>query len=709
MIFRHLRNARGFFSDYYLGTVFGRGAGRGRRRQLAERDTDRAFDRLRRIHERAEGRCLGPTDVREKLARPLLRDILGFHLGAGGDGVHALFQDAAAEAAGGQSIVLAYVGGWDEDPDSSPGRGRLSGSAILGDALTRANVRYGLLLTGTQVRLVRRPGDGPRGAYLELDLPGCLEGADRESFAAAHRIFGAAHFAPTDGTIPIEEDEKESREHAAKVFEDLKRAVFRAAESLVQGLIDDWAAQAASDESRDPVELGEEALRVFRDAALTALYRLLFILYAEARDERLHRHALYRNSYALERLIEEVLMLGPEQLPVNRFGCWAHLVALFRIFDRGLPVIARRWENIPPRGGDFFSETTEVGRLLASARLDDRTVGQLLFDLSTTAPRHGMGRERVSFRELDIEQLGAVYEGLLEFEPRVAREVTLEVNVQGRTFGLVPDDLVRLCREKNLTLSGDATLVEGTAAAVLHPDLTPEDEEPEDEEEPEEVDEESAEGEDEGETIRRGVSAKLIRRLDPGRFFFAPGSARKGSGSFYTPKAPVDDLVRHALAPLVEGKSPAEIEALRILDLANGSAHFLVGAMRFMGQALHTAYCREYGSQPPPQFRGQWDTNHTASDEEARAANSKRACGVSGGSPSDASSAWTSTLRPSTWPASRSGSNLWPAIGRSPISSIISAAGTPSSGPGWIAWASRPCPEWVLPWTHDSSASSWSP
>jgi hypothetical protein len=623
MIFRHLRNARGFFSDYYLGTVFGRGAGRGRRRQLADRDTDRAFDRLRRIYERAEGRCLGPTDVREKLARPLLRDILGFHLGAGEDGVHALFQDAAAEAAGGRPIVLAYVGGWDEDPDSSPGRGRPSGSAILGDALGRADVRYGLLLTGTQVRLVRRPGDGPRGASLALDLPGCLEEADRESFAAAHRIFGAARFVPTEGTLPIEEDERESREHAAKVSEDLKRAVFRAAESLVQGLIDDWVSRATPDGPRDPVALDDGSLRVFRDAALTALYRLLFILYAEARDERLHRHALYRDSYALERLIEEVVRLGPEQLPVNRFGYWAHLVALFLIYDQGLPAIAP-WEHIPPRGGDFFSATTEVGRLLASARLDDRTVGQLLFDLTTTVPRHGIGRERVSFRELDIEQLGAVYEGLLEFEPRVARVVTLEVNVQGRAFGLVPDDLVRLCREKNLTLAGDAALVVGTVAEALHPDLAPDDEEePDDDEEPEEADEESAEGEDEGETIRRGTSARLIRRLDPGHFFFAPGSARKGSGSFYTPKAPVDDLVRHALAPLIEGKRPAEIEALRILDLATGSAHFLVGAMRFMGQALHAAYCREYGSQPPPQFRGQWDTNHTASDEEARAANSE--------------------------------------------------------------------------------------
>jgi hypothetical protein len=141
VIFRHLHNVRGFFSDYYLGTVFGRGGGRGRRRQLADRDSDRAFDRLRRIWERAEGRCPTPGDVRERLARPLLRDVLGYHLAAGEDGVHGLFSSAEAEAAAGRPLCLACVAGWDDDPDVPPARGRRSASALLGDGLARAGVR----------------------------------------------------------------------------------------------------------------------------------------------------------------------------------------------------------------------------------------------------------------------------------------------------------------------------------------------------------------------------------------------------------------------------------------------------------------------------------------------------------------------------------------------------------------------------------------
>ena len=253
-------------------------------------------------------------------------------------------------------------------------------------------------------------------------------------------------------------------------------------------------------------------------------------------------------------------------------------------------------------------------------------MAQLILDLATTTPRRGIGRERVSFRELDIESLGAVYEGLLEYEPRIARDVCLEVRVQGREYVLPPAELVRLCEQKNLRLVGDVALVCGTEAEGLHPDASVD--EPEDEAVAE-ADLAEAEGEEaaEEEGVAKGATARLVRRLEPGTFHFVPGPGRKGSGSFYTPWELVQDLVRHALGPLVEGKTVAEIERLRVLDPACGSAHFLVEAMRFLGQALHRAYVEEHGGKPPPEFRsttGQgWDANWQASDEEARAANSE--------------------------------------------------------------------------------------
>ena len=627
MTFRHLRNVRGFFSDYYLGSVFGAALGRGRQRKVSDRQIDLAYARFRRIWQRAEGRCDEAALCRERFVRPMLREVLGLHLGAGDNRVHRLFASADDEARGDRPLLLAFCGSWDEDLDAGPGTTQPMRS--MEQALARLGIRHGLLVTGQVARLVRAPGDGPRNAYLEVDLAGLAEDDDPESFAAFLRLFSVASFIPDpNGTVPIEEIERESREHAAKVSEDLKQAVFRSAESLVSALIEDACAHGRI---ASPLALTEAELRSYRDAALLGLYRILFILYAEARDPRLDEHRLYRDAYSAQGLLDELLRDPSRPWPANSCSLWNRLRALFRIYDQGLPPITP-WQNIPPRGSDFFSAATPEGRVLDEARLPDAAVAQLMLDLATTSPRRGVGRERVSFRELDIENLGAVYEGLLEYEPRIAREITIELRVQGHTYALVPPEVVRLCEQKNLALKGDFQIVAGTAAEALHPEA-PADEE-DDDLAASDADSvaEATDGEDEStgaeeQGVKKGASARLVRRLEPGAFYFAAGAARKGTGSFYTPRPLVQDLVRHALGPLVEGKSAAEIERLRVLDPACGSAHFLVEAMRFLGQVLHKAYVEEYGGKAPPGFEAKtaqgWDNHWRASDEEARAANSE--------------------------------------------------------------------------------------
>lgn len=631
MRFRHINN-RGFFSDYYFGTLFGRRS-RGRA-GLGGRETERAHERLARIHERAEGRCDEAPRCRELFIRPLLRDILGFHLGDGADRVHLLHATADEGLAGGRPLGAVYCGGWDENLDADRGRP----TQQLGGVLSDRGLRYGFLAAGERMRLVRAPGEGPRGVYLEANLgalaeegvyvaAGSARDARDDSFAAFHLLFQRAQYVPAeDGRTPIDQIEAESREHAQRVSEDLKRAVFASAETLVGALIRDAAGRGAIG---DPATIGDGILRGYRDAALTALYRMLFILYAEDRDPRLQEHDLYKASYSIRGLIETLTSDPLRDLPENRSSIWTRLKALFRIYDRGLPRITP-WENIPPRGGDFFNPETPDGRILEQARLSDRTVARIVMDLATTAPRRGVGRERVSFRELDIESLGAVYEGLLEHEPRIAREPTIEVRVSNRILALPAGDLGRLCEEKDLALSGPLDIVAGTSAERLHPGAAPGEDEADADDEDEEGSEDAREeggdgGEDEG--LRRGSAARLLRRLDPGAFHFVPSSARKGSGSFYTLPAIVDDIVRHAVGPLAHGKDVAEIERLRILDPACGSAHFLVGAMRFLGRELHRAYVEEHGGRPPPAFRSTtgtpWDDRCEATDPEARQAGSE--------------------------------------------------------------------------------------
>jgi hypothetical protein len=604
-----LSNHHGFFSDYWLGSALGRTGGGAK---LTAAQTRSLLARLTRLVDGMSG--VDPADLthfRERFARPLLQDYLGFRLHENAEEPRLRPLSATDGATPGPVIAKVLLCSDPDDLDNRQARKKLE------DGLLASNLDYGLLLSPQALRLIRRPGLGARGAAFDLRLASAAETQDGDSLATAYRVLAAVNFAPgADGKRPLDLLEEESRRHSAKVSTDLKAAVFESAERIVAGFLQDLRERPAKFPAAP-------SLADLRDAGFLALYRLLFILYAEARDERLIGHKLYQSSYSLDHIVSTLLRTPPETLAANRFGLWGHLAATFRIFNEGLVNIPGL-DNIPPRGGHLFSEQTRQGGLLLSLRLDDRQTASVLLALATTRPRRGVGRERVSFRELEIEQLGAVYEGLLEFEPAQASETLIECQVGSRELTLKPDELVQLAAMKSLSVLGDAQIVAGTMAASLHADAHPaaEENDLDQDDAPEEDTEAEGEEEDEGPTVARGASLRLIRRLDPGTFFFRPGSARKSSGSYYTPTSMVDYLVREALGPLCENRSAREIEALRVIDLACGSAHFLVGAARFLGAKLHEAYAREHGANPPPAFhpdralngevRSRWETEGQA-------------------------------------------------------------------------------------------------
>lgn len=548
------------------------------------------MERLSRLADAASG--IEPNDLtqfRERFARPVLEELLGFRLDENPDEPRIRPLSAAeVESAPGPPVALVLLCPDHEELESRRMQRQLE------DSLVESQLDYGFVISPEVLRLIRRPGCGPRGAAFDLALAIAAELLDVDSLVAAHRVLAAPNFAGVRGERTIDLVESESRRHSAKVSTDLKSAVFEAAERISGGFLEDVRERAAD---FDPTP----EVTKLRDAGFLALYRILFILYAEARDERLIGHRLYQRSYSLDSIVNRLLRSSPETWARNRHGLWFQLVAVFRIFNEGIANLPGL-DNIPPRGGRLFSNESEQGRLLTQLRLSDRDTAAILLGLATTRPRRGVGRERVSFRELEIEQLGSVYEGLLEYEPAEAGETLIECNVGGREMTLRPEEVVRLAELKSLNVRGDAAIVAGTAAAPLHPDAA--EEQDEDELEVEEEDSEEDDGE-EGTAepaVARGSTLRLVRRLEPGAFFFKPGSARKSSGSYYTPTPMVDDLVRHALGPLVDGRPAADIERLRVIDIACGSAHFLVGAARFLGAKLFEAYRRESGGTPPPAF-----------------------------------------------------------------------------------------------------------
>ena len=596
MALNSIRNIRGFFSDYWLGSILSAKKGVGSK--LTKAQAEKTLWRLTQLRNRIEG-FENPdlTRFREQFARPLLSQLLGFNVEENPEETRVRLltrqPEEATEGEAGSPIAALYLCPDDDEIESRQTRGSLE--RFLADQ----GLSYGFIITPSLLRLIRRLGDGAKGASFDFSIASAVETEAIDSLTVAYRVLHAENFMAVNGSPkPIELLEAESRKHSARVSEDLKAAVFSAAEILIRGFLGDI--QARPEAFNTKPTLGR-----LRETAFQTLYRLLFVLYAEARDERLQRHRLYQKSYSLEQLVDRLLRVPEEELPGNRFGTWQALQALFRIYDEGLPPTPDL-ENIPPRGGRLFSDKTPEGQLIAKLKLSDRVAGRLVLTLATSKPRRGVGRERVSYRELEIEQLGSIYEGLLEYEPRTADQTMIEVVVQGRDFVLTPAELKRLCEQKQLVLKGEAAIVADTEAANLHPDNVEDDEDAadaEDEDEGNDEDGEDSEGEEEEDKgIKKGAAARLIRHLEKDEFYFVPGSARKSSGSFYTREEIVQYLVRKALEGLIEDKSASEIESLRVIDLACGSAHFLVGAARYMGRRLLDAYRREYKDDPPPEF-----------------------------------------------------------------------------------------------------------
>jgi hypothetical protein len=346
MALNSIRNVRGFFSDYWLGSILSGKKGSGSK--LTKAQAEKALWRLTQLRNRIEG-FENPdlTRFREHFARPLLGQVFGLNIEENPDETRVRLltrqPEEEAEIKTSTPIAALYLCPDDEEVENRQPRNTLE------RFLAERGLSYGFIIAPSLLRLIRRLGDGTKGASFDFSIASAVETEDVESLTAAHRVLHADNFVAANGAAkPIELLEAESRKHSARVSEDLKEAVFQAAEILIRGFLADIQARP---EAFNP----KPSLLQLRDTALQTLYRLLFILYAEARDERLQNHRLYRKSYSLEQLVDRLLRVPEEELPGNRFGHWQAIQALFRIYDEGLPPTPDL-ENIPPRGGRLFSE-----------------------------------------------------------------------------------------------------------------------------------------------------------------------------------------------------------------------------------------------------------------------------------------------------------------------------------------------------------------
>jgi hypothetical protein len=584
------------------------------------------------------------TSTRTLLLNPLA-EILGWRLGPEekvetAEGT----EEAGAPLLDGDGRMLARVRvvAPDAHLDLAPSglHRRYAPHQSLVRVLEEQGLSWGILANAHELRLVRR-AEGFIASHIALSL---VDLADSSPAAPDiwRLVWGLLrHDAWTPPPVP-DQVVILSREHQARVGTGLGRQVQAAVEALLRGVVNHPA-------NRDRLpELAPEVLRDLYAQSLRLLYRLLFVLYAEARNLLPVDLPTYRDGYSLARLAG--LATDPRTDP-RRAGesgfLEASLRALFAMLGRRTPTPLGTEGIIPSYAGGLFAPLRHPDEAtdLEALAWGDSTLAEVLERLTRVPGRRG-GELRVSYRELDVEQLGSIYETLLALTPVMAAEDQWRAVVDGRDVVLTTAQRADLARRRG---EADETtgVVEDAGAEEDEWEEEAEDEEggagDQGEDEEAEADEESEADEDEDAGVEReegeapaprsGKPVRILAAIPCGTVFLRPAMGRKQTGSYYTNRAVVEFLVRRTIDPLAEGKTPEGILRLGVVDPAMGSGHFLVGACRRLAEHLRDAYRkqvedyqRRFPETPalllleeagiPPEVARAWDR----SDEEVLAA-----------------------------------------------------------------------------------------
>jgi hypothetical protein len=509
-------------------------------------------------------------------------------------------------------------------PDGQPLDERLAGARWAATPLDRmvdllrgTGTRLGLVTTGERWTLV----DAPRGqtsGFATWEAGIWLE--ERSTLNAFVTLLGAHRFFSVPEADTLEALLAESANAQQEVTDQLGRQVRAAVEMLVDAF-------SRVDRERGGRLLGDLDPPELYQGALTTMMRLVFLLAAEKRGLFLLGDQLYDQSYAVStlrgQLQEEADRFGEEPLE-RRHAAWQRLLATFRMVHRG---VQHEQLRLPAYGGGLFDpdrfpflEGRKPGVATADepVPIDDRTVLHLL-DALQVLRRKGRGpgpadAQRLSYRALDVEQIGHVYEGLLDHTA-----VRVDAPAVGFDGKLEPEVSLRLVEEA--AAGSREALVDwlreetGESRAWVERRLDAELPAPDRQRLLVACDNDQALAERVaplGGLLRRDLRGDPLVYL-PGSMYVTKASERRSSGTYYTPRALAEEVVRHTLDPLVhrpgpaEGAKPAdwrlrpssELLGLKVCDMAMGSGAFLVAACRYLADRLVEAWQAETATAVP--------------------------------------------------------------------------------------------------------------
>ncbi len=468
----------------------------------------------------------------------------------------------------------------DQAPDDGAGW-NASRHARFERLLRETGVPTGLLCTDEQVRLIHAPPGESSGhitfEYAQMALP-----AGRPILAAFDMLLSADALFGSDPEARLPALLARSRDAQAEVSTKLSRQVLAALHELIRGFVaaDRRGAGTATKLARsDPDRL--------YGGLITTLMRLVFVLYAEDRG-LMPDHPVYQQHYSLGGLFARLrsdAAAWPDTMD-QRFGAWAQLLALFRLIHGGgghggFSFVARKGALFDP---DRFPFLEGCGADVDPAipMVPDATVWNLLRSLMV------LDGERLSYRTLDVEQIGSVYEAVMGFRVELTTGRSIAVASPKRTGAAVILDLDSVLeldggkRTKSIQERADRKLT-GNAAATLRGASTAED-------------------------IVAAFGLAVDRDATPdivpgGTPVLQPTDERRRSGSHYTPRSLTEPIVSEALRPVFErlglDARPEDILDLKVLDPATGSGAFLVEACRQISARLVESWSLHGG---PPEL-----------------------------------------------------------------------------------------------------------
>jgi hypothetical protein len=456
--------------------------------------------------------------------------------------------------------------------------------------LRETGVPAGLLFNGRALRLISAPR-GESSGWLDFRIAEMVQSAGRPICTAMRLLLRESRLLTLPRAQRLAALLQSSRAFQNEVSEQLAEQVLHALYELLRGF------QAAHDASggqllREP--LADRPDDVYR-ALLTVILRLVFLLYAEERnmlpdDETFVR--FYSLAALYERLREDDARY-PDTMG-QRYGAWPQLLTLFRMVHDG----ARGGQlRMPPRHGALFepdrfaflegragTDGLQIHERIEPPLVPDSTVYNALDKLLV------LGGERISYRALDVEQIGSVYETMMGFRLELATGRSVAVRAQSRYGAPTTVDLEELMAEepgkrakwladrseRRLTVKQTAAVRAAATVADLHAALAP--------------------------VVDTAATPDLV---PGGAMVLQPSEERRKTGSHYTPRSLTEPIVRTTLEPLFarmrgangDPPRPEQILELKVCDPAMGSGAFLVEACRQLGDVLVDGW-NVHGNRP---------------------------------------------------------------------------------------------------------------